>query len=96
LLSGLIVSNIAYGFAVFYLYKLVLLDFEWDDALRTVIYFTIFPTAYFLHAAYTESLFLALTIASFYYARNDKWALCGVIGMLAALTRITGILLLPV
>jgi len=96
LLSGLIVSNIAYGFAVFYLYKLVRLDFEQDDALRTVIYFTIFPTAYFLHAAYTESLFLALTIASFYYARNDRWALCGVIGMLAAMTRITGILLLPV
>lgn len=96
LLSALIVSNIAYGVAVFYLYKLVRLDFERDDALRTAIYFSIFPTAYFLHAAYTESLFLALTIASFYYARNGKWALCGVIGMLAAMTRITGILLLPV
>jgi len=96
LLSGLIVSNIAYGFAVFYLYKLVRLDFDRDDALRTAIYFSIFPTAYFLHAAYTESLFLALTIASLYYARNDKWALSGVIGMLAAMTRITGILLLPV
>ncbi|MGB2691482.1 MAG: glycosyltransferase family 39 protein, partial [Thermodesulfobacteriota bacterium] len=96
LLSALIISNIAYGLAVFYLYKLVRLDFERDDALRTAIYFSIFPTAYFLHAAYTESLFLALTIASFYYARNGKWALCGVIGMLAAMTRITGILLLPV
>lgn len=96
LLSGLIVSNIAYGFAVFYLYKLVRIDFEQDDALRTAIYFSIFPTAYFLHAAYTESLFLALTIASFYYARNSKWALSGILGMLAAMTRITGILLLPV
>lgn len=96
LLSGLIVSNIAYGFAVFYLYKLVRLDFQQDDALRTAIYFSIFPTAYFLHAAYTESLFMALTIASFYYSRNGKWALGGIIGMLAAMTRITGILLLPV
>jgi len=66
LLSGLIVSNIAYGFAVFYLYKLVRLDFERSDALRTAIYFSIFPTAYFLHAAYTESLFLALTINGLY------------------------------
>lgn len=96
LLSGLIVSNIAYGFAVFYLYKLVRLDFEQDDALRTAIYFTIFPTAYFLHAAYTESLFLALTIASFYYSRKEKWAISGILGMLAAMTRITGIILLPI
>lgn len=96
LLSGLVVSNIAYVFAVFYLYKLVLIDFDRSDALRTVIYFSIFPTAYFLHAAYTESLFLALTVASFYYARNNKWALSGVLGMLAAMTRITGIILLPV
>lgn len=96
LLSALLVSNIAYIFAVFYLYKLVLLDFNKEDALRSIIYFSIFPTAYFLHAAYTESPFLALTIASFYYARKDKWALSGTLGMLAATTRITGIILLPV
>ena len=96
LLSALIVSNIAYIFAIFYLYKLVLLDFEKEDAIRSVIYFSIFPTAYFLHAAYTESLFLALTIASFYYARKDRWAVSGVLGMLAAMTRVTGIILIPV
>jgi len=96
LLSALLVSNIAYIFAVFYLYKLVRIDFEKENALRSIIYFSIFPTAYFLHAAYTESLFLALTLASFYYARKDRWALSGVIGMLAAATRITGIILLPV
>lgn len=96
LLSGLLVSNIAYIFAVFHLYRLVLLDFERDFALRAVIYLSVFPTAYFLHAAYTESLFLALTIACFYYARNDKWGLAGVLGMLAAMTRITGIILIPI
>ncbi len=96
LLSGLIVSNISYIIAVFYLYKLVLLDFDKDDALRSVIYFSIFPTAYFLHAAYTESLFIALTVASFYYARKDRWAISGVLGMLSAMTRVTGIILLPI
>lgn len=96
LLSALIVSNVAYIFAAYYLYKLVLLDFDKEDALRSVIYFSVFPTAYFLHAAYTESLFLALTIASFYYARKERWAVSGVIGMLAAMTRVTGIILLPV
>jgi Gpi18-like mannosyltransferase len=96
LLSGLIVSNLLYIAAVFYLYKLVLLDYGRDDALRSVIYLSIFPTAYFLHAAYTESLFIALTVASFYYARNDRWAISGILGMLSTLTRITGIIILPV
>jgi len=96
LLSGLIVSNISYMTAVFYLYKLVLLDHEKEDALRSIIYFSIFPTAYFLHAAYTESLFIALTVASFYYARQERWAVSGLLGMLSALTRVTGIILLPV
>jgi len=96
LLSAMIVSNLAYAAAAYYLYKLVNLDFEKEDAYRSVIYLSIFPTAYFLHAAYTESLFLALTISSFYYARRENWALSGAIGMLAAVVRITGIILLPV
>ena len=94
--SALIVSNLAYAAAAYYLYKLVKLDFERDDAYRAVIYFSVFPTAYFLHAAYTESLFLALTISSFYYARNGRWAFSGALGMLAAATRITGVILIPV
>jgi Gpi18-like mannosyltransferase len=96
LLSALLVSNIAYAALVFYLFKLVRLDYESDDAFRSVIYISVFPTAIFLHAGYTESLFLALSIASFYYARRENWALAGIFGMLAAATRITGIILLPV
>ena len=96
IVSALIVANLSYAAAAYYFYRLVQLDFDKEDAFRTVVYFSVFPTAYFLHAAYTESLFLALTISSFYYARNGRWALCGVLGMLAAATRITGILLIPV
>jgi Gpi18-like mannosyltransferase len=93
--SALIVSNLAYASAAFYLYKLVLLDYSEETALRSVVYFSIFPTAYFLHAGYTESLFLALTIASFYNGRKERWWLSGLIGMAASLTRITGIILTP-
>lgn len=96
LLSALLVSNLAYAALVFYLYKLVRLDYESEDAFRSVIYISVFPTAIFLHAGYTESLYLALSIACFYYGRREKWALSGAFGMLAAATRITGIILLPV
>ncbi|MEQ9618252.1 MAG: glycosyltransferase family 39 protein [Deltaproteobacteria bacterium] len=96
LFSALLVSNIAYAGAVVYLFKLVRIDYDDDDALRAGIYISIFPTAYFFHAPYTESLFLVFTVASLYYARRSKWALSGTAGMLAAATRITGIILLPV
>lgn len=96
MLSALIISNLAYGVAAYFLYRIVALDYEKEDAKRAVIYLSIFPTAYFLLAGYTESLFLALSIGSFYYARTDRWWLSGILGMLAAATRITGIILLPV
>jgi mannosyltransferase PIG-V len=96
MLSALIISNLAYAVAAYFLYELVKLDYEEEDAYRAVIYFSVFPTAYFLHAAYTESLFLALSIGSFYFARKKMWALASVLGMLSAATRITGIILLPV
>ena len=44
-LSSLLVSNIAYGVATYYLYKLVSIDFESNDALKSVMCLSVFPTA---------------------------------------------------
>lgn len=93
--SGLLVSNLAFAGAAIYIYKLTRLDYDEDDSWRALVYLAIFPTAYFLHAIYTESLFLFLTVASFYYARRGNWALSGTAGLLASATRITGIVLIP-
>jgi Gpi18-like mannosyltransferase len=95
-LSGLIISNISSLIAVIYLFKLAKLDYSDSVAKKAVLFLSVFPTAYFLSAVFTESLFLALTIASLYYARNAKWAYTGVLGLLASLTRIAGLLLSPV
>ena len=94
-LSALVVANLAYAIACFYLYSLVLKKYDDETAIRSVFYMSIFPTAYFFHAGYAESLFLALTIASFYYAGENRWLLTGVFGMLASATRITGVFLFP-
>ncbi len=95
LLSSLMISNLASVLTVFFFYELVSIDYMNDIGIRTIFYFSIFPTAYFLTAAYTESLFLFLTIASFYYARKDRWFLAGILGGLSSATRITGIVLFP-
>jgi len=94
-LSALFISNLASLFAGLYLYKLAKLDCPHSTALKSVFYFSIFPTSYFLIAGYTESLFLFLAIGCFYYARKEKWLSAGVMGMLASATRMTGLVLIP-
>jgi 4-amino-4-deoxy-L-arabinose transferase-like glycosyltransferase len=75
--------------------KLVKLDYGEKTAQFSVLFLFIFPTSYFLHAPYTESLFIALAIGCFLAARTKCWLICGILGALACLTRINGIVLLP-
>jgi len=93
LIAGLIISNSAFFFGLLYLYKWVEREYDRTVARRAIFYISIFPTAIFFSAVYTESLFFALTVASFFYIRERKWVLAGVMGMLAALTRVEGVLL---
>lgn len=91
---ALAVSNLALLPALIYLWKLVAWERHNAAARRTVLYITVFPTALFFFAGYTESLYLLLTVASFYHLRRRDWLLAGVFGGLAAATRVTGVLLL--
>jgi Gpi18-like mannosyltransferase len=94
IVSGLIISNIAYACAALYLYKLVCIESTKDTALRAVMYFSIFPTAYFMHGVYTESLFLALVISCFYYARKERWMIAGILGAFLSATRLSGVIII--
>jgi hypothetical protein len=93
LIAGLIISNVALFFGLLYLYKLVEHEFDRNVARRAIFYISIFPTAVFFSAVYTESLFFFLTVASFYYMRERRWWLAGVFGFFAAMTRVEGVLL---
>jgi hypothetical protein len=76
------------------LHRLVSLDLDEPQARLTVVLVAFFPTAFFLSAVYTESLYLALSVGAIYAARLDRWAWAGALGALAAATRSSGILLL--
>ena len=93
LVAGLVISNVALFFGLLYLYKLVEHEFDRHVARRSIFYISIFPTAIFFSAVYTEALFFMLTVASFYYMRERRWWMAGVIGFFAALTRVEGVLL---
>jgi Dolichyl-phosphate-mannose-protein mannosyltransferase len=95
MVSAFIVSGIASAVAALLLRRTVELDFSPRVALRSVWFFLIFPTAYFLHVGYTESLFLSLALGSILAARTQRWWLAGLLGGLSCMTRANGIVLIP-
>ncbi len=95
LVGAFIVSGIASILAVILLRRLVNLDYPAGVAQRATWFFLIFPTAYFLHIGYTESLFLALGLGSLMAARTERWWLAGMLGGLAWMTRAPGAILFP-
>jgi hypothetical protein len=95
LVGAFIVSAIASIAAAVLLRKLVNLDYPAGVAQRATWFFLIFPTAYFLHIGYSESLFLALSLGSLMAARTERWWLAGVLGGLAWMTRAPGVILFP-
>lgn len=92
-LAGVIASNIGLIIACIYIYKLAKREYDERTAQRSVRYMLIYPFSFFFGIAYAESLFVAITIMFFYYLREKKWFLAAVLGMLAALTRNQGSLL---
>lgn len=90
---GMLISNAALLGALFVLYQLAADSGGDQVARRTVLYLSIFPTAFFFFVAYNESLFVLLTVSVFLTLRRQQWWLAGVLGLLAALTRTAGVFL---
>jgi len=93
MLAALIISNLAYIIALVYLYRLTTRHFDEATARRTLLFMATFPSAFFLLSGYTESLYLALALAAFYYAEDKRWLLAAFLVALAGLTRIQGVIL---
>jgi hypothetical protein len=93
LIAALSISNLAYLGMLILLYKLTRQELDEQTARRSMWYISIFPTAFFLLAAYTEAPFLLFTIAALYWARKGKWNLAGIMALLASLARLQGCIL---
>jgi hypothetical protein len=93
-IAATLVSLVAFFVALVALHRLTELELGAGAARRTVVLLAFFPAAVFFSAAYTESLFLALSVGVLLAARRERWALAGVLGALAAATRSAGVLLI--
>lgn len=95
LISGFIVAGFASIAAGLLFYKLIKLDFSDSIARNAVWFMLIFPTAYFLHINYNESLFIALALGCLIAARKENWLLAGIFGAFLCLTRVNGLVIIP-
>jgi len=93
LLAALVISDLCFAGLLLLLYRLVASRHGDGAARRTVLLLCVFPTASFLLGAYTESLFLSLTVGCFVALDRDRSLLAGLLAFLAALTRIQGVVL---
>jgi Mannosyltransferase (PIG-V) len=95
LLAGILVSLAATLGSFALLHRLAEQRLGSDGARRAVLYLAVFPTALFLQAVYSESLFLVLALGAFLLAERGRWLGAGVTTGLAVLTRVSGVALLP-
>ena len=91
--AGLILANVAFFLALAVFQRLVRRGWGADVANRALWLLAFFPTAFYFSAVYSESFFLLFSLLAYYWATGGKWWQAGLAGLLAALTRNLGILL---
>jgi hypothetical protein len=95
--AGLIIANACFYSALVLFHHLVSKDFGHNVAKYALIYLAFAFYGIFFFIGYSESLFLLLTLAAFLFLHRGKpldWWLAGLCGLLVALTRPTGIVLI--
>ncbi len=97
LYSALIVAWASVVGAIYFYLRVVKSFFKIKDnitATKALLLFILFPSAVFLLATLTESLFAFLSLAAIYFAMKNRYILAGVFSMFATSTKPTGIFIL--
>ena len=94
-LSSLVISHLCFFISLIGFWKLLNLDFEKNTAKIIILSLLLFPTSFYFVSTYTESLFFATVVWSFYLARKESWFTSGIVGALSSATRIVGMGLIP-
>jgi len=93
MLSGIIISNIAFFVSAYFFYKLTQKLFNSRIALISTAFYSFWVGAVFFSAIYTEALFMALALGAFYYLAENKLSRAVFLGFLASFTRSDGFLI---
>ena len=92
--AGFLVSNLCLMAAGWALYHIVNAQYGERTARRAVVLLMFAPLSLVFSVPYAESMFLAFTLLAVLCARNRRFVLAGVFGMLSAATRLIGVLVI--
>jgi hypothetical protein len=88
--AGMILANVCCYSTMMLCYALTENELGTKVARLTVLFLALYPYSIFLFAGYTESLFLLLTVAVFFFLQRSHWWLAGICAALLLLTRVAG------
>lgn len=91
--SGVLVSVLAFAWAMRYLFRLAREQMDEERAVAAVAFLALYPFAVFFSAPYTEGLFLLALLGAWWHLRRDERWSATAFGFLAGLTRPNGCLL---
>ena len=96
LLAGVTLSTLCAAGGSCYVYQLAAQCYNPRVAKDALLFLSLFPFSFFSGTMMTEGLFLLTTAGACYYALRGRWFLFGLLGVGAALTRMTGVLVVLV
>ena len=89
-LAGVVVSNAAFFGALALFLSLSRHQLGEELGRKSVWILAFFPSAVYSMAVYTEAVFLLFLLSALWFARQNRWILAALFGVLAALTRNAG------
>lgn len=92
--SGIILSNLFFAGSLVLFWKIIRLDYSKEIAKIATILLLVFPTSFYFGAVFTESLFLFLSLLTYYLYRKNKYLFAGLVGVLMTLTRLYGVFII--
>lgn len=92
-LAGITLSIVLFVFGGLLFFNIIKHYFDKKTAWYSIIILSLFPTAYFFNAPYTESTFFFFSVLLLYLALNKKWLMASLAGGMTVLTRHVGLFL---
>lgn len=91
--NGLIFNWMIMGVGMFFLYKLLEIDFKKKDIGIIILLNLLFPFSFFFITYYSEALFFCLSVLALFYYKKQKFYLTILFLFLLTLTRMAGVAL---
>jgi len=93
LAAGILINNGSFLLALMFFYQLAGLDIDSSATRRAVFYLAAFPGSFFFSSAYSEGLFLLVSILATLCARRQSWYWAAFWAALSAASRAPGFLI---